>query len=114
MDRQTERKGAMKSLAFSRKPTTEPPFSRKRNRHCIGKRKSKHRREIDGNNKRGSRDIDRKNRRGSKAAVCIRPKKACYEASIQSEDQPTLSQVEKERSEADTAPGREREGEREG
>jgi hypothetical protein len=59
--------------------------------------------------KGGSREIDRENRRGSKAAVCIRPKKACYEAAIQSEDQPTLSQVEKEQSEADTASERERE-----
>jgi hypothetical protein len=36
------------SNAFSRRnPASEPPFIRKKNRHCIRKRKGKHEREIE-------------------------------------------------------------------
>jgi hypothetical protein len=69
----------MKPNAFSRRRlATKPSFSRKRNRPCLRKRKSKHKRE-----------------RATNRVEC-QLKKVCYEAAIQSEAKPTLPQEEKE------------------
>jgi hypothetical protein len=57
----------MKPYVFSRrKPLTKPQFSRKRNRHCIRKRRSKQKRERDRKSRRGSSD-DRCIAKGDKA-----------------------------------------------
>ena len=65
--------------------------------HCIRKRRSKQKRVI-----------DRNKRRGIMEAVCTQSKKASSEAAIQSEAKPTLPQEEK-----DQAQERDRQGERE-
>jgi hypothetical protein len=81
-ERDTGRAGdeSMKAYAFSqRKRATKPPFSRKRKRHCIQKRRSKQKIYI-----------YRKSRIRIGEAVCIQSKKVCYECTIQTEAKPTL------------------------
>jgi hypothetical protein len=74
--REIKRKGegATKPNAFSRtKPATKLPFSRKRDRHCIRKRKGEQKREIDRKKeRRGSTLRTRKNEQKRKRKTQIK------------------------------------------